>query len=186
MKKVVAGLLKDLRETIDVYWNVGPEVGQFLNLLTKEFGCKTVLEIGTSNGYSGIWIAEALAKNKGRLFTIESNKKKRFGLATENFDKAKLQKNITQILGHAPEAIPKTPKFFDLILLDATKYEHIDYLKAVIPRTKKGSIIIADNIVSHRQELQDFLTKALSLKNFKCFEYNIGKGLLLMIRINNS
>lgn len=183
MKKLIANLLKDLQKTIDVYWNVGPKVGQFLNLLIKEFGCKNVLEIGTSNGYSGIWIAEALAKNKGRLFTIESNKKERYGLATQNFAKAKLQKNIVQILGHAPEAIPKTPKFFDLILLDATKYEHVDYLKAIIPRTKKGSIIIADNVISHRKDLRGFLNKALSLKNFHCFEYDIGKGLLVMIRI---
>jgi len=182
MNKTIANLLKELGKTINVYWNIGPEVGQFLNLLIKELDCKNVLEIGTSNGYSGIWMAESLAKNKGFLYTIESNKRERYGLATQNFAKAKLQKNIIQILGHAPEAIPKIPKFFDLILLDATKYEHVDYLKAIVPRTKKGSIIITDNIISHREELQPFLTKALSLKNFKSFEYNIGKGLLVMIR----
>jgi predicted O-methyltransferase YrrM len=182
MKTHLINILKTLQKTVDVYWNVGPETGQFLNLLIKSAGSKTVLEIGTSNGYSGIWMAEALVETKGHLYTIESHKKERFGLATENFKKANLSKIITQILGHAPEAIPKIPKKFDLIFLDATKYEYPDYLKALTNRTKKGSIIIADNITSHEKELKPFLKQAHSLKNFTSFKLNIGKGLLITIR----
>jgi len=182
MQNRLINILKILQKTIDTYWNVDPETGQFLNLLIKAAQSKTVLEIGTSNGCSGIWITEALVQNKGHLYTIESHKKERFGLATKNFKKAKLTKYITQILGHAPEAIPKIPAKFDLILLDATKYEYTDYLKALTNRTKKGSIIVADNILSHKKELYKFLAKARSLKNFTTFELPIGKGLLLMLK----
>lgn len=182
MKNSFFTTLKSLQKTIDIYWNIGEHSGQFLNLLIKTFKSKKVLEIGTSNGYSGIWIAEALAENKGHLYTIESHKKERFGLATNNFKKAKLSKNITQILGHAPEAIPSFPKFFDLILMDATKYEYCDYLNALISRTKKNSIIIADNIISHEKDLKKFAKIIASLKNFQTFKLNIGKGLLLSIR----
>lgn len=183
MKKNIFDVIKNLQKTIDIYWNVGEQTGQFLNLIIKSFNCKKVLEIGTSNGYSGIWIAEALSQNNGHLYTIESHKKERFGLATGNFKKSGLTKNITQILGHAPEAIPSSPKFFDLILLDATKYEYCDYLKTVIPHTKKNSIIIADNVISHKKELKEFSKKISALKNFQSFELNIGKGLLLAIRL---
>lgn len=182
MKNKIFTTLKSLQKTIDTYWNIGEHSGQFLNLLIKSINCKTALEIGTSNGYSGIWITEALAENNGRLYTIESHKKKRFSLATTNFKKAGLTKNITQILGHAPEAIPYTPKFFDLILMDATKYEYCEYLKALTSRTKKNSIIIADNVVSHQKELNSFIKKISASKNFKTFLLNIGKGLLIAIR----
>jgi predicted O-methyltransferase YrrM len=183
MKKYLIGFLKDLEKTKDTYWNIDSGTGRFLNLLIVFFKCKNVLEIGTSNGYSGIWIAEALTKTNGHLYTIESHKKKRYGLATTNFKKAKLSKYITQILGHAPETIPKTPKKFDLIFLDATKYEYPDYLTAAIDRTKKGSIIVADNISSHKKELQPFLEKVHALKNFTSYELHLGKGLLLSLRI---
>lgn len=171
-----------MQKTVDIYWNVGENSGQFLNLLIKALKCKTVLEIGTSNGYSGIWIAEALAENKGQLYTIESHKKERFNLAKENFEKSGLSKNIIQILGHAPEVIPKTPKKFDMIFLDATKYEYCDYLEKILPRTKKNSIIIADNILSHEKDLKKFTQKISSLKNFQSFKLNIGKGLLMAIK----
>jgi len=182
MQKRLVELLKNLEATKDIYWNIDSKTGQFLNLLIKHFKCKNVLEIGTSNGYSGIWMAEALAKTKGHLYTIESHKKERFGLATDNFKKAKLSKYITQILGHAPEVIPKTPKTFDLIFLDATKYEYPDYLKTIIPRTKKGAIIIADNVISHKKELQPFLKNIRKLKNFSSYEFPLGKGILLAVR----
>jgi len=184
MKKTVFNVLEKLQKTIDIYWNVGEETGQFLNLVIKSFNCKKVLEIGTSNGYSGLWIAEALSQNNGHLYTIESHKKERFGLATKNFKEANMSKYITQILGHAPEDIPSSPKTFDLILLDATKYEYCDYLETIVPRTKKNSIIIADNIISHEKDLKEFIKKISSLKNFRSFKLDIGKGLLLTIRTN--
>lgn len=182
MQKHILDLLKNLEKISDIYWNIDPKTGCFLNLIINAYNCKHVLEIGTSNGYSGIWIAEALSRTKGHLYTIESHKKDRFGLAANNFKKAKLTKHITQILGHAPEIIPKKPKTFDLIFLDATKYEYTDYLKAIIPRTKKDSIIIADNIISHKKELQKFIKKIFTLKNFRSSKLNIGKGLLLAVR----
>jgi caffeoyl-CoA O-methyltransferase len=124
------------------------------------------------------------------LYTIESHKKLRFHLATENFKKAKLTKHITQILGHAPDVIPPKPKYFDLIFLDATKYEHTDYLKAILPRTKKGSIIITDNAISHKKELSPYFEAAKVLetktvaktKLLKNFLLPIGSGLFISVR----
>jgi predicted O-methyltransferase YrrM len=182
MKKSIQSLLLNLEKTRQKYWNIPRETGQFLNSLIKTQKIKQVFEIGTSNGYSGIWMAEALQQTKGQLTTIESHKKHRFTEAQKNFKKAKLTPYITQILGHAPEDIPKKPKHFDLIFLDATKYEHIDYLKILLPRTKKGSIIITDNIDTHKKELTPYIKKIQSQKNFRSHHLPLGTGLLLSIR----
>jgi len=175
-------LLNSLEKTRHLFWNISKETGLFLNQIIRVNNIKTVLEIGTSNGYSGIWIAEALTHTKGHLYTIESHKKLRFHLATENFAKAKLTPYVTQILGHAPDVIPPKPKYFDLIFLDATKYEHTDYLKAILPKTHKGSIIITDNAISHEKELDPYFKKANKTKSLKNFLLPIGSGLFISVR----
>lgn len=182
MQKSIQSLLRSLEKTSHKYWNITPEVGQFLNLLIKTQNYKTVLEIGTSNGYSGIWLAEALSHTKGHLYTIESHFKKRFHLATQNFKKSNLTKYITQISGHAPEKIPKTPHKFDLAFFDATKYEHIDYWKAVSPRIKKSGLIITDNTISHKKDLQPYIKTAEKDKTFTTIELSLGSGLLLSFK----
>lgn len=182
MKTSLKNLLKELEKTSKKYWNISRETGQFLNALIKFKKYKTVLEVGTSNGYSGIWIAEALEQNKGHLYTIESHQKERFHLAKENFQKSGLTKTITQIAGHAPEDIPKPPKAFDLAFFDATKMEHLSYLKALESRIKKGGMIITDNALSHKKELTSYKKHILSLKNWETEELNIGTGLLISIK----
>lgn len=210
MNKSIKSLLSSLEKTRHLFWNISKETGLFLNQIIRANNIKTVLEIGTSNGVSGIWIAEALAANakkttkqnrkptkinskKFHLYTIESHKKLRFNLATKNFAKAKLTPYITQILGHAPDVIPKTPKYFDLIFLDATKYEHPDYLKAILPRTRKNSIIITDNAISHKKELAPYFKTAKEIakrrasvlsssKSLKNFLLPLGSGLFISIR----
>lgn len=181
MKKQILRLLKSLERTSTTYWNISPATGQFLNLLIKDQNYKTVLEIGTSNGYSGIWLAEALSQTKGHLYTMESNKKIRFFLAQKNFQKSGL-KNITQILGHAPEAIPKIPKKLDLAFFDATKEEYILFFHLLKNRIKKGGMIIADNLYSHAKALKAFTKEIHSDSDWKVFELNLGTGLLIGIR----
>lgn len=177
----IQNLLKSLGRTQNKYWNIDRKTGQFLNLLIKDRNFKTVFEIGTSNGYSGIWLAEALNHNNGKLFTMESHKKERFSLAQENFKKAKL-KNIIQILGHAPEDIPATPAMIDLAFFDATKQEYLSYFNKLKSRVKKGGIIVADNIHTHKKELAAYIKKLKSQKNWLSIELNIGSGLLISYR----
>lgn len=187
MNKRIATLLNKLDLTRHEFWNISKETGLFLNALIRTSNIKRILEIGTSNGVSAIYMAEAL-KSKGphtthRIYTIESNFKLRFPLATANFAKANLSSYITQILGHAPEVIPSRPLYFDLIFLDATKYEHADYLKAILPRTRPGSIIITDNAISHADALKPYFKKITALKNFETHLLNIGSGLLTSMKI---
>ena len=182
MESKIKNLLHELEKTKEIFWNISPEVGKFLNLLIKDRKYKTILEIGTSNGYSGIWLAEALKKTKGHLYTMESNLKKRYPIAVNNFKKSGLSTYITTILGHAPENIPKTPKIFDLIFFDATKEEHLEYFEALKCRVKRGGIIITDNIISHKKELKNFIKTLENLPSWHSIILNIGSGLMLSIR----
>ena len=189
MQPKIQNLLKELALTRETFWNIHEEVGEFLNLLITSQKYKTVLEIGTSNGYSGIWLAEALSQiaktcktKKPHLYTIESNFKKRFPLATENFKKSGLSKDITQILGHAPEVIPSSPRKFDLAFLDATKYEHISYWNTLKNLINKGGAIIADNIISHQKDLKDFTKEVQKDKSFTTIILPLGTGLLIAIK----
>jgi len=201
MDKKILKLLDELDKTRGDFWNISKETGVFLNTLIRTSSIKKILEIGTSNGVSAIYMAEALKKKAEllskkfsakptsvrnqkafHLYTIESNFKLRFPLATANFAKAKLEPYITQILGHAPEVIPNKPQYFDLIFLDATKYEHVDYLNAIISRTRKGSIIITDNAISHKETLAPYFKAISKLKNFQTNLVEIGSGLLVSVR----
>lgn len=182
MQEKTKTTLLELEKTASKYWNITREVGQFLNLLIKDRKYKKVLEIGTSTGYSALWIAEALSHNKGHLYTIESHQKERAKLAKENFKKSGLAAHITLIEGHAPEAIPSSPKHFDLIFLDATKYEYPQYFAVLKNRLKKGGMIIADNAESHKKELKEYRKLLENSPNFENFHLKIGSGLMVSIK----
>ncbi len=182
MQKKISQLLISLEKTNKIFWNISRETGQFLNLLVKELRCKKILEIGTSNGYSGIWLAEALSHSGGHLYTMESHAKGRHALGRETFKKSGLNKYITHLLGHAPEAIPAHPKIFDLIFLDATKEEYVKHFTALKNRVKKNGILIADNLHSHKEALKDFIKAIKSEPSWKVTELNLGTGLLVGVK----
>ncbi|MBI4975382.1 class I SAM-dependent methyltransferase [Candidatus Peregrinibacteria bacterium] len=182
MNKKLILLLKKIYKEREKYWNLAEETAIFINLTIKDRKYKTALEIGTSTGYSGLWIAAALSKTKGHLYTIESHEKERFSLARNNFQKSGLKKYITQILGHAPKSIPKIPKYFDFILFDATKYEYPSYFKVLKNRVKKGGMIIADNINSHRKELLPYMNILKKSPQYESFQLDIGTGILVSVK----
>jgi len=98
----VLARLEVLRNGPTTYWNVPRTTGEFLNMMVLACGARKVLEIGTSNGYSGLFMAEALSHGKGLLYTVESNRE-RFEAAARNFKEAGMEPFVRQILGHAPE-----------------------------------------------------------------------------------
>ena len=181
MQAKIKKLLRKIERHREIYWNIPKETGAFLNTLIRTLKYKNVLEIGTSNGYSGIWMAEALSYTNGKLYTIESHEKERFNLAKTNFRASGLGKYIEQIAGHAPEIIPSLPKYFDLIFLDATKYEYPAYLKTVRNRIKKEGMIIADNATTHSKELSPYVKLITKNKKFFTVKLLIGNGLFVSI-----
>jgi predicted O-methyltransferase YrrM len=137
------------------YKIVDRKTGELLHDFIKEKNPKNVLEIGTSIGYSSIWIASAL--KKGAKLTTIDRWSERFEKALVFFKKSKL--NINFIEGNALEIIPKLKEKFDVVFLDATKSEYLKYIELLAKNKKlnNDALILADNTISHADKMKDFL-----------------------------
>jgi len=122
------------------------EDGRLLRLLAESIDAQHVVEIGTSNGYSGIWICLALRATGGKLTTYEIDAG-RAALARENFKRAGVESMVTLVEGDAHEEVAKLEGPIDLLFLDADKSGYVDYLKKLSPRVRPGGLILGHNMV---------------------------------------
>lgn len=173
-----------LRDPENPTWNIDAQTGKFINTLIRANKPMRAAEIGTSTGYSGIWIAEALSHHGGELFTVESHTE-RFEMAQKHFEESELT-NITQIKGHAPEVLDDIPGNFDLLFFDATKCEHVSYFEALRHRLNTGGIILADNMLSHEDVLEDYRAIVEADPHFQSALIPIGTGILMSVKIINN
>ncbi len=129
--------------------NVTPAMGKFLQLLARGQGARTILEIGTLGAYSTIWLARALPEG-GRLITLEADPK-HAEIARANLARAGLAGIVELRPGPAQETLPRLVDEgrgpFDLIFIDADKPGYPDYLAWALKLSRRGSLIIADNVV---------------------------------------
>lgn len=126
--------------------NVPIEDGRLLRLLTESMNAKHVVEIGTSNGYSGLWFLMALQKTGGHLTTYEIDRA-RADQAIANFKRAGVDKDVTLVFGDAHEEVLKLDdKPIDILFLDADKEGYIDYLDKLMPKIRPGGLVIAHNM----------------------------------------
>ncbi len=130
-------------------FNVSPTQGKLLLLLAQIHGARTILEIGTLGGYSTIWLARALPAD-GRLITLESDPK-HAEVARANIARADLSDIVELRLGRALDTLPQLAAQcsdpFDLIFIDADKPSNPDYFAWALKLSRRGSLIVADNVV---------------------------------------
>jgi len=136
--------------------NVPPEDGKLLRIMTQASGAKHVVEIGTSNGYSGIWICLGLRNTGGKLTTFEIDEG-RAKLARENFKKAGCEDRVRIVMGDAHQEITKLTGPIDLVFIDADKPGYADYLRKLLPLVRPGGLILAHNTTSQGGQMRDFL-----------------------------
>jgi predicted O-methyltransferase YrrM len=125
--------------------NVPREDGRLLRLLTEATRAKHVVEIGTANGYSGIWFGLALRTTGGKLTTYEIDPEKA-ALARENFKRAGIDSMVTLIQGDAHEEVTKLQEPIDILFLDADKSGYLDYLNKLLPLLRPGGLVVAHNM----------------------------------------
>ncbi len=123
---------------------IGPLVGRLLYNLARTSQSKKVLEIGTAIGYSGIWLARAIAPVKGSLTTIDMNPQ-RVKIAQKNLAEAGLDQSVKVIEGNALEILPTLKDEYDFVFLDSDKDVYPDAFKMSIPLLRKGGLFVADN-----------------------------------------
>jgi caffeoyl-CoA O-methyltransferase len=125
--------------------NVSESDGKILYDLIIEHHYKSALEIGTSTGHSGIWIAWALSKTGGKLITIDIDEE-RYREAIKNFKEAGVSDYIDARLGDAHKIVPQLEGPFDFVFSDADKYWYLNYIKAILPKLEKGGCFTAHNM----------------------------------------
>ncbi|QAY95540.1 methyltransferase [Methylovirgula ligni] len=125
---------------------VGPDTGQLINILAKSLKAPTILELGTSFGYSGIWLAEAARTSGGRLITMELHDYKSV-FARDMAVKAGLADYIDFRVGDAVQMIGELQIGVDFVLVDLWKDLYVPCLDAFYPKLNPGAILVADNML---------------------------------------
>jgi caffeoyl-CoA O-methyltransferase len=125
--------------------NVSASDGKVLYDLVIQNNYTKALEIGTSTGHSGIWIAWALSKTGGKLITIDIDEE-RYKEAIENFKEAGVSEYIDARLADAHKLVNELQGPFDFVFCDADKYWMTNYIKAVLPKMEKGGCFTAHNV----------------------------------------
>jgi caffeoyl-CoA O-methyltransferase len=125
--------------------NVATLHGRLLRILTEAVKAKQVVEIGTSNGYSALWICLGLQATGGRLITHEIDPQTA-ALARANFQRAGVEQMVTIVLGDAHETVSRLKAPIDLLFIDADKPGYLDYLNKLLPLVRPGGLILADNM----------------------------------------
>lgn len=150
--KVIEGMDEQFRDRM---LSVPPEDGRLLRLMAEAAGAKQAVEIGTSAGYSGLWIALALQNTGGKLTTFDIDEDK-VRVARENFAKAGVDGLITVVQGDAHQEIKKLKGPVDFVFIDAEKEGYVDYLKQMLPLVRPGGIIMAHNTSNESRSLRAY------------------------------
>ena len=153
--------LKWMRQNEGDLWNVSADEGAFLRDLALRVHAKEGLEVGTSNGYSAIWIGMGLRQQGGHLLTLEIDEG-RARLAQANFRAAGLDSVITLKRGDALQEVPKLHGPYDFVFIDAWKQDYVKYLDMVIPMVRPGGVIVAHNVTNLKEELTDFYAESIT------------------------
>lgn len=162
-EKLIIDVLDDMAQNQMGMLNVPMDDGRLLRLLTETMGAKNVVEIGTSNGYSGLWILMALRTTGGKLTTFEIEPEK-VKIAGSNFKKAGMDKRVNIIEGDAHEGVKKLKGPIDLLFIDADKEGYLDYLNKLLPLVRPGGLIVSHNWNSMDRDYIDALTKSPDLE----------------------
>lgn len=153
---------------------IPPETGKFIALLACNAPPGDIIEIGTSAGYSTLWLALACHQMNRKITTFEILPEK-CKMARETFILTRTTDLIKQVHGSALDHLPALDKIA-FCFLDADKDIYEMCYDLVIPRMVKGGILIADNVISHAQELKSMIDKALTDQRVDALIVPIGNG----------
>ncbi|MFL6475518.1 MAG: O-methyltransferase [Nitrososphaera sp.] len=164
------------------------DTGVFFSILLKAIKARRVLEVGTSVGFSTLWLAEAVGKNRGaRVITIEL-KPQKVDLALKNFKEAGVDKIIEIKQGVALDLLLKLKGKFDFVFLDADKENIIRYFDLVLPMVRIGGIIAVDNMLypdRFRSTMRKYARHVHSKPNIQSVTVPIGMGEEITIKVCN-
>ncbi|POX42462.1 methyltransferase [Streptomyces sp. Ru73] len=161
--------------------NITHDTGVFLALLVKATRARHVLEIGTSNGYSTLWLADAVGE-AGAVTTVERAPHK-VTMAERNFARAGFRPRIRQIAGEAgPFLASRADGEYDFIFLDSDRGQYAAWWPALRRTLADGCLLVVDNAVSHAHQLEEFRRLVAATEGFLTSLSPVGKGELLILK----
>lgn len=156
--------------------NITPDTGAFLAIEVQVTSAKRILEIGTSNGYSTLWLAWAAASEGGHVTSIDIDGDKT-RMADSNLDQAGLRANCTLLTGDAAELLGAGDReAWDLIFLDADRSRYEEYWPALRRALRPGGLLIVDNALSHPAEVLPLQQQVARDPSWGTVTLPIGKG----------
>lgn len=161
---------------------VTPDVGRFLYNIVIASRARSIIEIGTSGGYSTIWIASAARAAGGSVVTLEIDPVK-VATARESIRDAGLEDAVTVVSGDAFEYLGRRSEPADFVFLDADKEDYLAFLPLIVALLPPGGVLIADNLISHEADLLEFREAAVSDSRLHAVVVPIGRGELFAVRL---
>ena len=176
-EKRVLQQLEEMVKVGDLYANVPAADGRMLRILAESVNAKSVVEIGTSTGISGLWFCLALDRTGGKLTTFELDPK-RAAAARANFKKAGMDRLVTLVEGDAHQNITKLKDPIDVVFIDAEKEGYVDYLQKLLPLVRPGGLILAHNV----DMIAEYIKVVTADPNLDTVFYMQGGGLAVSIK----
>lgn len=178
-------LLNDMEEysrTHDGIWSIPREEGEYLYQLIIEENPKSILELGTSIGYSTIWLGLAAQEIGAQVLTVDNDPKKA-AAAIQNITQAGLSEIITVRLGNAADILKELiaeNKNFEFIFMDTNKEDYLSHFKLANKILVPNGLLAADNVLDQRDRMLDFLDYVENNPKFQTELIRIGNGVELV------
>lgn len=167
-------------DRIKRYRNIEPESALFLAMQVRIQQSKKILEIGTSTGYSTLWLADAAKVTGAKVTTLEIDEK-RTQQAQLHAQELKVDDVIDFWVGDAQKYLEQCQEQYDFILLDAGRNAYLNYwvyLQKML--VEHGGVLIVDNVISHAAEVKSFITEVKRDERFMTTTLSIGSGLFVV------
>ena len=161
---------------------IRPEVGEFLLTLALGTKARTIVEVGTSGGYSTLWLASAAERNGGRVTTFDIDPAKNH-LARQAFSEAGLSDWIDARIEDGLAGLQSFSENADLVFIDAEKEDYEKFLEPAIQALRPGGCLVADNLLSHEEDLAGFRGAALAHAALSGLVVPIGRGELVAVKL---
>jgi predicted O-methyltransferase YrrM len=171
-----------LEDRLQRFRNVEPETAELLGVLVRAMRATLVLEIGTSNGYSTIWLADAAEAVGGRVISLEVEAA-RTELARANLSEAGVGGFVDLRTADAGEALASfEDEAFDLVFLDAERPAYVGYWPDLVRVLRPAGLLVVDNTLSHANQLVEFSELVYGDERVTSTLVTVGAGVLLAVK----
>ncbi len=169
-------------DRLDRFRNVEPPTAELLAVLIRATGARRILELGTSNGYSTIWLADAAEVNGGRVVTVDVDAR-RGELARENLRSAGLEGRVELRTEDAAQTLAESEDAaWEFVFLDAERPAYPGYLPELVRTLAPGGLLAVDNVRSHEHQLIEFTALIEAEAALTQAVVPVGAGLRLAVR----